>query len=583
MSPEYNKPEYADAMEDFHAARRQAVLGEVLSRITGKTSKMIPYDEIRKRFGGIESASRQLKEIPLNAIVGTVSRFDDFNRKLLPLKVSDAERWASVRRAVENMTGLPPIEVYKVGEVYFILDGHHRASVARELGQTHIQAYVREVYTRVSLSPEDQPEDVILKAEYAGFLKQTKLDDLRPDADLRVTAPGEYDKLLEHISVHRYFQGIDEKRAVPYEDAVLDWYNRVYIPVANIIRNRNVLSDFPGRTEADLYLWIMEHRAVIENELGWKVSPTNAANDLASQYSPTIDNLVRRISNRILHMITPDQLEPSPPPGSWRKKHNLDDTASEGIFNTVMVAVTGDDSGWTAVDQAIYIAKHENASLGGLHISSTSNKDGGSEKYIEDLFQNKCNQAGIQGALACEQGKITARLYERSYWADLVALRLSYPPPFFSFRRFGSGLRNLIRMCKTPMIVVPPTARVGFSRLLLAYGGGPRADEALYLAAYMAARWKINLVVVTARRGKVRAEDLAARARVYLQKQNITNATIIQDARPPAIAILKNCETYQCDLILMGGYEGGYIREMIFGSTVDRVLWDTRCSVMISH
>jgi len=103
--------------------------------------------------------------------------------------------------------GLPPIEVYQIGEVYFVQDGNHRVSVAYQLGARYIQAYVTEVQTRVPLTPDVQPVDLILMAEYADFLEGTRLDELRPGADLRTSIPGQYQALSEHIDVHRYYMG----------------------------------------------------------------------------------------------------------------------------------------------------------------------------------------------------------------------------------------------------------------------------------------------------------------------------------------------------------------------------------------
>lgn len=578
------KQGYEDALEDFHSARRKAVLGEALSRLTGKNSRMIPYDEVRTQLGAIETPKRTLKEIPLDSIVGTVGRYQDFNRKLLPLNPDDSDRWARVRTAVNDPLGLPPIEVYQIGDAYFILDGHHRASVAREYGSKHIQAYVREVYTRVPLSPEDQPEDIILKSEYAEFLKQTRVDDLIPEADLRVTVPGSAEQLLEHISVHRYFQGIDEHRPIPYEEAVKHWYHTVYCPINAIIKRRNLLKDFPGRTEADLYLWIMEHRSTIENDLGWKISPLAAADDLIFQNSPTFYNLLHRIASKVAKLPTVEQLEPAPPAGAWRETRAA--SSETGLFSSILAAVTGDETGWPAVDLAVDWARKESAFLDGLHIVSDDrgkNPTKEDTERIKRIFESKCEAGAVQGALAVDTGNVARTVLEKSSWADLLVLSLSYPPPFLSLKRLRSGLRNLIRLCRIPMMLVPPVASLEIKTVLLAYGGGARADEALYLSAYLAQRWKHNLVVATIRRGAHDELALSEKARTYLESRQITNALYVPAAGDPAQTILRICKEKYCDLILMGGYEGSLWREAVLGSTVDRVLWGTPCPVLICH
>jgi hypothetical protein len=180
------------ALQDFSRARRQAAFEEIVAYFTGKSIDLLPYEEVRQKFKLRNSSSRGLEEVPLEAIVGSVSRYHDFTRSFLPRQDIHAERWARVEVATLELSGLPPVELYKLGNVYFVVDGNHRISVARQLGATHIQAYVTEFQTKVPLEPGDQLEDIIIKAEYADFLEQTQLDQLYPEADLKVTTPGRY-------------------------------------------------------------------------------------------------------------------------------------------------------------------------------------------------------------------------------------------------------------------------------------------------------------------------------------------------------------------------------------------------------
>ena len=107
---------------------------------------------------------------------GSVGRYEDFTRDFLPRRDSDAERWARVERLAKDEVGLPPVDLFQIGDVYFVNDGNHRVSVARQMGHSHIEAYVTPVQSRVPLSPEVQPKDLILKAELADFLDCTRID-----------------------------------------------------------------------------------------------------------------------------------------------------------------------------------------------------------------------------------------------------------------------------------------------------------------------------------------------------------------------------------------------------------------------
>ncbi len=170
--------DYEHAVQDFREARRQAVREQLMAHLTGKAADLLSYDEVREKLKARGSKPLGLKDIPLDAIVGSVGRYADFTRSFLPKVDSDRERWARVQVANADLTGLPPIEAYQIGEAYFVRDGNHRVSVARQLGAPTIQAYVTEIETRVPLTADVQPDDLILKAEYADFLEKTRLDEI---------------------------------------------------------------------------------------------------------------------------------------------------------------------------------------------------------------------------------------------------------------------------------------------------------------------------------------------------------------------------------------------------------------------
>ncbi len=204
------------AMDDYQKARRKADFQELFARMLGNSEEMelLSYDEVRQHLRAIEKSAEQLVEIPLDAIVGSVGRYHDFTRKFLPKASISQDRWARVMAHTKGLSGLPPIDVYKIGEVYFVKDGNHRVSVARQMGNTAIQAYITEVESRVHLSQEITPDDLIIKAEYVRFLEKTSLDKLKSGADLSATKPGAYPALLEHISVHRYYLGIEQDHEI---------------------------------------------------------------------------------------------------------------------------------------------------------------------------------------------------------------------------------------------------------------------------------------------------------------------------------------------------------------------------------
>jgi hypothetical protein len=166
------------------------------------------------------------------------------------------KRWAQLDAAMRRGEAVPPIEVYHLGDVYFVKDGHHRVSVARHLGWKTIPARVIEVRTRAPLTGDMDAAALLQAREYVDFLERTQLDRVRPEASIAVSRLGRYDRIFEDILGHRYFMGLQQYREVDIAEASASWYDNVYKPIADLIREYDILAHFPGRTEADLYLWI---------------------------------------------------------------------------------------------------------------------------------------------------------------------------------------------------------------------------------------------------------------------------------------------------------------------------------------
>ena len=577
MSDQTSTLSYVAAINDFHAARRRAALEEIMARLSGRSADLLSYEEVRQKLRAREGARQELVDVPLEAIVGSVGRYRDFTRSFLP-RLHDGTRWARVKMAVASLPGLPPIRLYRLGDVYFVQDGHHRVSVAREMGATHIQAYVTEVHSKVPLSPEVQPDDLILKAEYAGFLERTRLDELRPQADLSLTVPGQYEVLEEHIAVHRYFMGLEQQREIPYTEAVAHWYDQVYLPVVEVIRRRGILRDFPGRTEADLYLWLAEHRAALQKELGWEVRPAAAADDLAARFSSAPRRVLARLREGLVDAVLPDELAGGPEAGQWREER-LSSEHGDRLFADVLVAFSGQEAGWLALGVALELARREGARVQGLHVLPAEGAEPAPAQAMQAEFRRRCQEAGVEGHLALEVGEVPRRICERSPWVDLLVLSLSYPPAPQPMARLGSGLSTVIRSCPRPVLAVPPVPSL-LSRALLAYDGSPKAREALFVAAYLAGRWHIPLVVLTVIEGGRTSADTLAQARRYLDEHDVA-ASFVQESGPVAEAILKSADEQGSDLIIMGGYGFSPVLEVVLGSAVDQVLRASRRPLLI--
>lgn len=245
--------------------------------LSGQPSSLLSYDEIKEKLHIGGPIYRGVKTVRLDQVAGSLNRYHEFDRVFLPASDNLATRWQRVSSAFYEEISLPPVVLYKVGQVYFVVDGHHRVSVAREQGQLYIEAEVRECATRVDITPNIRPEDLEILENKVNFLERTSLDSVKPEADIKVTIPDGFDRMLEHIAVHRYFMGIDWKRDISEEEAVDHWYDNVYMPVVQVIRDTNILKDFPTKTEGDLYLWVLDHQRYLMEEGEALQPPEDAA------------------------------------------------------------------------------------------------------------------------------------------------------------------------------------------------------------------------------------------------------------------------------------------------------------------
>jgi hypothetical protein len=290
---------------DFRAAREKAFLRSILGLLIGKPRKLMAWDEVADKLKLRGMISRGVQPVPVDKVIGSVGRYRDFDDAFLPASNDLSERWRRITRAFYDEVSLPPAKLYKVGDVYFVLDGNHRISVAKELGVRFIDAEVTEAMTRVPVTENDIDADkLVLLGEYAEFLERTRLDKLRPEQSIRFSIGGAYERLTEHIAMHRYYMGLDLKRDITDDEAVIDWYENVYLPIVVAVRSQNVLADFPHRTEADLYLWVIDHQHYLkESGLAPDMTPQQAASDYAEHHKPPAPGPIARAREAMEHLV----------------------------------------------------------------------------------------------------------------------------------------------------------------------------------------------------------------------------------------------------------------------------------------
>lgn len=568
---------YQKALDDFKKARSKAALQRFWAGIRGKSLDLLPYDEISAKLKAFNKVDRGLQSVRLKDIVGSVGRNEDFDRNFSPLNDADIIRWASVKTAMTslNSTGLPPVSLYKIGDAYFVLDGNHRVSIAREMGLDMIEAYVTELYTRVPVSASITPEELQNKATYVEFLEQTRLDLIIPGTDFSLSRADAYPLLAEHIDVHRYYMGQEQAREIPYEEAALDWYEKVYQPVVEMINSSGLREEFPRLTVTDLYLWVLDQQSILQEALGIPIRTGHAAEYMALQEGKTI---------KASGSQTEQHFEDTVFSGREQAAPDLPLTAEdpEGcLFRDILVAIGDHDDYWSALEQAILINRCPSGHVRGLHVISPSDLLGEEEhRKMETRFEERLAAAGMGGKLLIVSGDITGQISEHSLLSDLLVLHLAFPPSGNILDRLTSGIGTILRGARRPILIVKDQAQP-LDRLLVVYNGSPKSREALFVSAYLAGRYGARLWLLTLDDGSPDLETEMSYAKTYLRKLNLDYEYILRKDGNLADAILEEAAANGATAILIGGYSGNSLFDRLFGSNIESLLQKTKLPVLI--
>ena len=264
---------YREGISKFHSVRNKAFWQEMLRHFTGKHNELLNFDEIRSRLHLHEEHYQGVQDVPLAQIVGSVGRYKDFTATFLPKKPEMRERWSRIYALANSLEGPPPIELYKVGDVYFVRDGNHRVSVANQLGSKTIQAHVIELPTTVPLRPRMSEQEIEAAEAYANFLEETGLSRAVPDHEsIALTVAARYHELMGYIFLHERVLEKVEGHPLTTEAVTADWYHHVYEPAVQLIRKYHVLELAKGkrtaRTEGDLFLWLMNNLLDLRHQYG---------------------------------------------------------------------------------------------------------------------------------------------------------------------------------------------------------------------------------------------------------------------------------------------------------------------------
>ena len=242
-----------DAETDFQRLRRRQVLSGLARRLRGEPDDInliLPFDEVVASLGRAGEQQRGLQTIELRSVVGSVDRTRDFDRRFRPTSNRLRERWQGINMAQRRGKGMPPISVYRVGDLHFVRDGHHRVSVALALGNRVIEAYVTEVLTQIPADGISDRGDLVVKDFERLFHQRVPLP-AEAAARITVSDPWSYAELSENVEAWAFRLVQDAGEYLDRAEAARRWYEEEYRPVVGMLHDADLIG---SGTEAEAYL-----------------------------------------------------------------------------------------------------------------------------------------------------------------------------------------------------------------------------------------------------------------------------------------------------------------------------------------
>jgi hypothetical protein len=278
---------HLQAADDFNRARTREFLSRIQHFMHTDKNLLLSFNDVKEILKPKSESYKGMQAVPIALIVGSEGRYRDFNKYFLPRSEYLRTRWERVDQAHIKDIALPAIQIYEIGGAYFVRDGNHRVSVARSQGMEIIDAEVTSLSSEISITPgmtADELRDALVKYEKKIFYEKTDFGELTGDGDLDFTTPGRYDVIYNHILVHKYYLNQQSPQELPFSEALISWYHKVYRPIIEIIKNEGLTACFPGHSPSDLYVWIVKHWDFLKKKYGVYYSVAAAARDFSVKY-----------------------------------------------------------------------------------------------------------------------------------------------------------------------------------------------------------------------------------------------------------------------------------------------------------
>jgi hypothetical protein len=258
-----------DAQSDFARVRRREVLARLakrLRRAPADTHMVLPFEEVRDALGFRGERYLGQQVIPLDSIVGTVDRTREFDRRFRPTTRRVRDRWQRVAEAQRRGEPMPPISVYRIGDMHFVEDGHHRVSVARAQGRRDIDAYLTEVLTELDPDTELRPADLPLKSHQRVFYERVPLP-REARSRIQLSDPWQYGDLAEAVEAWGFRAIHATGQFMTREQVAEAWFREDYGPIVDALREAGMIG--ARETETEAYMRVVAERYFLLRTHEW--------------------------------------------------------------------------------------------------------------------------------------------------------------------------------------------------------------------------------------------------------------------------------------------------------------------------
>ena len=289
--------------EDFSKARNKALFNEIQHFLSPEEVSLISLNDVKQLIKPTNETYMGMKVIPIDKIVGSEGRYNDFDNHFFPKSSHLRNRWEHVDEAALKDIILPPIKVYEISGLYFVRDGNHRVSVAKSRGTEFIDAEVVSLQSEIKLKKPENMQDIvkqIINYEKRVFYSETNFGDITDYWCLDFSRTGRYDVIYNHILTHKYYINQGKEEEVSMEDAVLSWFNTVYLPIVTSVRKCHVLHKFPKRTLGDMYVWIVRFWDSLKQNFGTDVPIDIAVQEFGRSYHLPLHKRIKNFCTRII-------------------------------------------------------------------------------------------------------------------------------------------------------------------------------------------------------------------------------------------------------------------------------------------